>query len=313
MCLFAFIVIMKPINSGDYSTIIGLYTKLKMPSLDINGCHRNLSSVRRFVNHIRVLHKDFYRIHYVNAVENVGNDANELVVNHGIMGGAPEQHVGLQDQGDVDMQDVQNVGLPMQIDLRPKVVLFLLKLRELHKVPGSVCSFVASEIVNILQMSKTKMHSQLDAALLEDDVNRDEIATALAVIKSTELEDIFHSFEDNRKLSSYVQSEFPFVEPIEFVLGADVGGKCEFYIPILETLKLLLQNEDVLAEVVQSHKSEDGKLKDFCDGTIFRENELFAFDSSSLQVVLYYDVFNIVNPPGNKVKNYKYTNTTIQV
>ncbi|XP_038062995.1 uncharacterized protein LOC119733674, partial [Patiria miniata] len=242
-------------------------------------------------------------MHYANAVENDGiDDVNEL--NQAIA--APEQ-VGLQDQEDVDMEDVQNIGPPMQIDLRRKVTLFLLKLRELHKVPGTVCSFVASELVNILQMSKAKVHSELDAALLEDGVNRDAIATAMAVIQSTELEDIFHSLEDNRKLSGYVQSEFPYVEPIEFVLGVDIKGKCEStqYIPILKTVELLLQNEDIFAEVVQGHMSEDGKLRDFCDGAFFRENVLFASDSSSLQVELYYDDFNIVNPLGNKVKNYK--------
>lgn len=118
----------------------------------------------------------------------------------------------------------------------------------------------------------------MNSALLEDGVNQDEIATAMTVIQSTELEDIFHSLEDNRQLSRYIQSEFPYNEPVEFVLGVDTQGKCAStqYIPILKTLELLLQHEDVLAEVMQGHKSEDGKLRDFCGGAVYSGNVLFT-------------------------------------
>ena len=39
-----------------------------------------------------------------------------------------------------------------------------------------------------------------------------------------------------------------------------------YYIPIFETLKVLLNHEDVLQEVLNSHQSFDTVLRDMCDG-----------------------------------------------
>ena len=40
-------------------------------------------------------------------------------------------------------------------------------------------------------------------------------------------------------------------------------------------------------------------LLDFCDGTLFKEHPLFGTDSEALQIVIYYDDVEVVNPLGS--------------
>ncbi|ELT93442.1 hypothetical protein CAPTEDRAFT_213746 [Capitella teleta] len=77
------------------------------------------------------------------------------------------------------------------------------------------------------------------------------------------------------------------------------------YIPILKTLKALLSQEDVIAQVLEDRRSKDGVIRDFCDGDVFGESPLFQQHPNALQVMLYNDEFSCTNPLRNRSKNHK--------
>ena len=72
------------------------------------------------------------------------------------------------------------------------------------------------------------------------------------------------------------------------------------YVPILQLIALMLSDRSVLNETLQDHRSNDGKMRDFCDGSLYSSNALFAHDRTSLQVCLYYDECEVVNPLGSR-------------
>jgi len=75
------------------------------------------------------------------------------------------------------------------------------------------------------------------------------------------------------------------------------------YVPIVDSSRLLLQNDQIFSSVVNSHHSQDGKLRDICDGSYFCSHPLFgAEDMPVLQIILYYDEFCAVNPLGHRAK-----------
>ena len=76
------------------------------------------------------------------------------------------------------------------------------------------------------------------------------------------------------------------------------------YISIIDSLKAMLKNEDVLKEVLCSHKSSGAKLGDFCDGKALRRDQVFS-DFNALQIVAYYDDLEICNPLGAASKRHK--------
>lgn len=46
-------------------------------------------------------------------------------------------------------------------------------------------------------------------------------------------------------------------------------------------------------------------LRDYVDGSVFKEHELFAVKRDALQVLFYYDEVEVCNPLGSKAKTHK--------
>ena len=78
-----------------------------------------------------------------------------------------------------------------------------------------------------------------------------------------------------------------------------------YYIPLYDSLRLLLQNDVISHHIRNLHSSTDHILRDFCDGAHFLEHELFSVDPTALQIVGYYDELEICNPLGAAAKKHK--------
>ena len=50
---------------------------------------------------------------------------------------------------------------------------------------------------------------------------------------------------------------------------------------------------------------EEGLLGDYCDGSIYKNHPLFSTDPKALQIMLYYDDVEVVNPIGSRTKTHK--------
>jgi O-succinylbenzoate synthase len=46
-------------------------------------------------------------------------------------------------------------------------------------------------------------------------------------------------------------------------------------------------------------------IEDFCDSEMYKKHPLFAQDPKALQIFLYYDEVELVNPLGSKVTKHK--------
>jgi len=53
------------------------------------------------------------------------------------------------------------------------------------------------------------------------------------------------------------------------------------------------------------NRQADGRIYDFCDSEAFRNHPLFSRDPLALQILMYYDNVEVVNPLGSKTKKHK--------
>lgn len=79
------------------------------------------------------------------------------------------------------------------------------------------------------------------------------------------------------------------------------------YVPLLPSLSRLLCDKSVLEQVENCKQRihADGKIQDFCDGTIFANHPIFSSDEHALQIIAYYDELEICNPLGSHIKKRK--------
>lgn len=74
---------------------------------------------------------------------------------------------------------------------------------------------------------------------------------------------------------------------------------------MLDNLKALLSLDEIASEVLNPHPSDQGDLRDFCDGSVFNSHSLFSTCPDALQIIGYYDELEVVNPIGSYVSKHK--------
>ena len=78
------------------------------------------------------------------------------------------------------------------------------------------------------------------------------------------------------------------------------------HVSILSTLEMLLNHEDVLCEIISPKKSKPNIYERFSEGEAFNGSNFWnETESMKLEIILYHDDFNVVNPLGNKTSKYK--------
>ena len=223
---------------------------------------------------------------------------------------------GAVDQVDdiVDDDDLANVDMEepevVDIDANHEVSSFLLGLREEHKSTRKACSFVADGVADIVELCREEISRKVMDVLHRSGANMQDLKQLglTDALGQTTFENSLNHFSAGANIDEYAAEHFHYIQPVEFVLGYDNKGKPNTmqYVPITDTLKALLSKDDVFAEVFNGHKSQDGIIADFCDGSNFENHELFSRNHMTLQIQFYYDDFNVANPLGTKVNSMKF-------
>ncbi|CAB4037357.1 Hypothetical predicted protein, partial [Paramuricea clavata] len=78
-------------------------------------------------------------------------------------------------------------------------------------------------------------------------------------------------------------------------------------VPLLKSLEAMLNEPSVIKEVEQPHANtiDNGRIYDYCDSEACKLHPLFSRDPSALQIILYFDEVECVNPLGSKTKKHK--------
>ena len=118
-------------------------------------------------------------------------------------------------------------------------------------------------------------------------------------------------------LVKYCKEQLGMIRPIELVLRShdDDGDESTNqhsmqYVPIMETVKFILGNEDIVSHILQrerKHNHDPDVLCDYTDGEIFKNHSFYSTESNciKLQLQFYIDEFEVVNPLGSKRGKHK--------
>ena len=109
----------------------------------------------------------------------------------------------------------------------------------------------------------------------------------------------FDKFAGKKKLDQYIMPRNVYVKPQEISIRFHSVKNKSDNIQYVSTLNAILQHEDILGEL--NSNCEIWQM----DGKYFKENILFQSNPNVLQICLYHDDFNIVNPLGNTTEKYK--------
>ena len=112
----------------------------------------------------------------------------------------------------------------------------------------------------------------------------------------------FDKFKGKKSIDEFIQIQRFFISPKQKEESIQ-------YIPLFLMLQAIVQHEDALSHLLAENSipgsGSDKSILSFRDGTARKENQLFNSEPNALQICLYHDDFNIVNPLGNKTQKYK--------
>nr|XP_055039672.1 uncharacterized protein LOC129427310 isoform X2 [Misgurnus anguillicaudatus]XP_055039673.1 uncharacterized protein LOC129427310 isoform X2 [Misgurnus anguillicaudatus] len=188
--------------------------------------------------------------------------------------------------------------------------LFYLKLQGQFLLAASTIQNIVDEMQNIHELGQTYTVSKLHS-LLQNDLSLPEetISKILATVKESDLFSMCHKgpLRTVYSRSQAFKKVFSYVEPKRILLGRDENRKEQFayYVPVKETLRCLL-NSDIGKNYISMHLTENNSdiLCDCSDGQILKCRD-FSEDNPSLQLLLYQDAFEVVNPLGSARKKHK--------
>lgn len=184
---------------------------------------------------------------------------------------------------------------------------FMLKLQEKYTLPESTVQSILHDVSGLFEIKGSYERYQFNNILKQYDIAEEAANDIRNIFETDVLQNAKEKLSSDYKRQKYYAENFVHVAPETQQLGRNGKGEnCSYqYVPVLGTLKALLNSDDVLSHVCNPPESLPGILRHFGDGTHFKENQLFGADPNALQLFLYYDEFEVVNPLGAHKNKHK--------
>ena len=196
-------------------------------------------------------------------------------------------------------------------------LLELLEGRKLNQVDVQEITKKTNTLVNEVSVSRLKEAS----TILQNTgcTHTEAIAPMIETLTSQFAPDLFHHLRNTYQQQKFFEDKFNLINPKVIILpeseeyfgrvqtGKPQAQKEQSYIVVslLDQLELLLQRDDVYAQVMQNKVEVEGVLSRFEDGTAFKTSELFKRYPKAIQIHLYLDEAQVCDPLGSKTTSNK--------
>lgn len=247
-----------------------------------SGCGRVLGTFSGFRKHLNTKHTD-------NVNQQVNNDVN----------------ISRADLGDAE--ELVTESSSSTLDMCATAIA---QLKAAGLSQSNVKRFVSSMEEVIFKIHNQAKDVALQCLSPQDTENRNKIEQSFQT-----LENPFTPLHSEANLNKHIREKWGLVEPVQKVLGTRFDSRRNkttgtydqvvvtdtfAYVPILETLRSILQKKEFADMTKPRYSPKDGVYADLRDATYFKGNPLFSVEKDALQIQLFYDYFETANVLGPK-------------
>lgn len=273
----------------------------------IDGCHSRFTGISSYKTHLRRKHPVFHQEHIAIRQR---QEAPMPFQDRDNIHDLPDPLFDNDNLGIVDNVNQEAIQLESYFndELFGLTARKLIHLRETKKLTYKSVPHILEIMKDIKALYNLRLKVNIENILHEEQLSDN----ARQAIKEEfdkqdhDFQNLVTTFSNEDRFNCYVANHFKHVEPEQKYVGPVELEESFQYVSILKTLVVLMQNEEVFAQVMNSHESGDRTLRDLCDGTQFARNNFFKEHEHVLQIILYYDDFTVVNPIGYKASEYKF-------
>jgi hypothetical protein len=267
------------------------------------NCGKNFHVLSSFKSHMSRAHRNWdigcINAQYRNEETDLSLDLPD--VQH-VLDEEPHDTCNVADSASIVDYHEQEPEPDVTNSLLTNVALWLMQLEAKNHIATSTIQSVFEEIRDIHDISTDAVISSMSMQLSAYNINGDIADELLRCLISNPLGVILKDSgllrtEHSRK--TFYKETFNFVEPVPMLLDSTGRTRRMYhYIPILDSLRALFKDRGIERVLKPDMFSAENTLVDFSDGQIFKQNEFFSANKDGLQIMLYQDSFEAVNPLG---------------
>ena len=237
-------------------------------------CSKSFTKKSSFTSHVSRYHKNT-PIQTNQDNQDVQNDFRNETISES---GRSDNIVDLEPSD--EFQNIMQDTSVSQQDFSNNFALFCLKLQAELLIPQSTVQCIVEELESMHEVVSESCILRLKNKLQDEGLSENSVSAVTDYMR--------YSYEWGNVLSkesgtlrsvhlrkAYYQTHMNNVSPESVCLGRDHirGAVCYHYVPLKETLSMLLSDKAVQAHVQQLHESTDTSiLSDYTDGTAFKKN-----------------------------------------
>jgi hypothetical protein len=217
---------------------------------------------------------------------------------------SPDVNLHECDIASADTESVVERVIEMPLMTR-NIALMLLKMKTQYSIPDTTVQLLIGDFSNIVDLSSSYAKQQI-MEVTEKYSLCPEIKTDLYEITANGCwKSAIEELSTDWKRNAYYRRNFPYVAPVEYKFVDRCDCKDSFqYIPMTEMLAHVLKDENVRSQLLNPKPGMNGHLQSFRDGNGYKKHPVFSLHSLTLELIIYSDEFEIVNPLGPHKKKH---------
>ena len=176
-------------------------------------------------------------------------------------------------------------------------------------IAHSTVGLIVTEVFNSYQQGVDVTKKKVKRLLANEGIDMSEVDKLLEELEDDPFLRARDDLETEAKRKKFILTSFENVKPVTVRLNKDiVGVKPETmqYIPIKQTLKLLLEDESYNKQKREDqYFHEPDVIKDVKDGKNFRNNKFFRENPTAVPLLFFQDELEVVNPLGAGKNKHK--------
>ena len=205
---------------------------------------------------------------------------------------------------EVDNEDeiVEDENDQLEIFMRAIAITFS-DWMNLKNIPYSTCNLIIHEVFNSYSEGKASTQKKIRKLLLDEELEEDRIGEILRKIAEDDPFDKARAeLESEGKRIKFIKETFEHTQPETIYLptNKDEAKESYQYVPITESLKVLLEDETYIKQKLSDgYFSEDAIYKDVRDGEYFKANKFFERNPEAVPIMMFQDELEVANPLGS--------------
>jgi len=257
----------------------------------VKHCDSSFNVISSYTAHMSRIHK------------NISIDSLRVELLQQVRIGESEVSNEVVTSDDFDTDEVQDMDRP---DITRNVALLFLKMKAEHCLADSTVQAIIDDFAQAFAVSTAFANHNIRSLCAKHGLSASDTEELITVGQTSIWNKAVSELSTDCKRNTFYKQNFPFVNPCEYKFIDECNCTETFqYVPILDSLRILLKNEDVRTQIMNPPAQVDGHLASFRDGNLYKNHPVFSHVEYGLEIILYSDEFEIVNPLGPHKKKHK--------